>query len=172
MKKLITFITSFFVFLFVPLSPVYAQCPVCTVAVIAGLGLSRWLGIDDTVSGVWIAGIILASSFWLANWLEKKFKLRSKFKYLSWAVIIPMYLLVFIPLKVMGITGHPFNTLLGIDKLILGALVGSIVYPFGIWADKKVRKIKGKQLFNFQKVVFPVALLLISSLVLWIITKR
>lgn len=172
MKKLFI-VLSILLSTFYTLPPLaQAQCPVCTVAVIAGLGLSRWLGIDDLVSGVWVAGIILASSFWLANWLEKKFKLRSKFKYLNWAVIIPMYLLVFVPLQMMGITGHPFNTLLGIDKLILGTLVGSIVYPLGIWADKKVRKIKGKQLFNFQKVVFPVTLLLISSLILWIITKR
>lgn len=172
MKKLITFLTGFFLFLLAPLSPVYAQCPVCTVAVIAGLGLSRWLGIDDTVSGVWIGGLILSSSFWLANWLERKYRLRTRFKYLNWAIVIPMYLLVFIPLQLKGITGHPFNTLLGIDKLVLGTIVGSLAHLLGIWADKKVRKIKGKQLFNFQKVVFPVALLLISSLTLWVITKH
>lgn len=172
MKKLITFLTGIFLFLFVPVFPAYAQCPVCTVTVIAGLGLSRYLGIDDTVSGVWIGGLILSSSFWFSNWLEKKHHLRSKFKYLDWAVIIPTYLLVFIPLQLRGITGHPFNTLWGIDKLVLGTLMGSTVYLLGIWLDAKVRKIKGKQLFNFQKVILPISFLAIASLVLWIITKH
>src|SRR3972149_11759116 len=50
----------------------HAVCPVCTIAVGAGLGISRWLGIDDAVSGVWVGGIILSSSFWLLDWLVKK----------------------------------------------------------------------------------------------------
>ena len=34
--------------------PAKAICPVCTVAVGAGIGLSRWLGIDDSITGLWI----------------------------------------------------------------------------------------------------------------------
>ena len=34
--------------------PAQAVCPVCIVAVGAGLGLSEYLGIDDTIAGVWI----------------------------------------------------------------------------------------------------------------------
>lgn len=151
-------------------SVAYAQCPVCTAAVVAGLGFSRWLGIDDTVSGVWIGGIILSSSLWFSNWISKKHpKWHTAFYMLLTTAF--MYLIVFIPLQLAGITGHPFNKLWGVDKLVLGTLVGSAVFLLGLWADKKVRKIKRGQLFNFQKVVFPVALLLISSLGLWIITK-
>ena len=36
-----------------------AICPVCTVAVGAGIGLSRWLGIDDSDHRI-VAGRILA----------------------------------------------------------------------------------------------------------------
>lgn len=31
-----------------------AVCPVCTVAVGTGVGLSRWLGVDDTITGLWL----------------------------------------------------------------------------------------------------------------------
>lgn len=175
MKKIALFAT-FFVSLFFSFTPTaYAVCPVCTVAVAAGLGLSRWLGIDDSVSGVWVGGIILSSSFWLLDWLEKK-KFRRlnfyyKFQYKKLAIILLMYALVLVPLFTSGIIGHPFNTILGIDKLIFGTVVGSLAFMGGMYLDKKVREVKGKQLFNFQKVVFPVLALLASSLILFFITS-
>src|SRR3989344_4306223 len=52
-------------------SPVGAVCPVCTVAVVAGLGVSRTLGIDDVVTSIWIGGLILSMAFWTIDWIEK-----------------------------------------------------------------------------------------------------
>jgi hypothetical protein len=52
--------------------PAAAVCPVCTVAVGAGLGLAQWLGIDDVLSGVWIGGLIVSLAFWNDAWLVKK----------------------------------------------------------------------------------------------------
>jgi hypothetical protein len=34
-----------------------AICPLCTIAVGAGVGLSRWIGVDDAVTGLWIGGL-------------------------------------------------------------------------------------------------------------------
>ncbi len=147
----------------------YAVCPVCTVAVVAGLGLSRWLGIDDTISGVWIGGLILSVSFWLSGWAKKK---NIKIPYLTLIAIFVTYLLVFLPLQATGITGHPFNKLWGIDKLFLGSMVGSGVFLVGIAFDKIERKLKEKQFFPFQKVVFPVLSLVIASIIFALITKR
>jgi hypothetical protein len=52
--------------------PAKAVCPVCIVAVGAGLGLSQYLGIDDTISGVWIGGLTAAVAAWTINWFNKK----------------------------------------------------------------------------------------------------
>jgi len=179
MKKTIKFflstLTLFFIHYSIFPASASAICPVCTIAVGAGLGISRWLGIDDAVSGVWVGGIILSSSFWFIDWLEKKnFKSLSfyyKFQYKKWLVTLLMYALVIIPLFTSGIIGHPFNTLLGIDKLIFGTVVGSLAFLMGMYLDKKVREIKGKQLFSFQKVAFPVGALIIASLILFFITS-
>lgn len=149
----------------------YAVCPVCTVAVGAGLGLSRWLGIDDAVSGVWLGALVLSSSLWLSNWLQKRYQLRSRFKYLDFAAVAAMYLFTIGPLAWTGVIGHPANTLLGIDKLVFGSAVGSLVFLASVFADKKVREIYGKQLFNYQRVVFPVGLLAIISTVFYFLTK-
>jgi hypothetical protein len=155
--------------------PVMAICPICTVAVGAGLGLSRFLGIDDAVSGVWLGGIILSSSLWLVNWLEKKnFKalgFYNNYKYKAWLICSLMYAIVLIPLWTTETIGHPFNVILGIDKLIFGTILGSLAFLAGMYLDKKVRETRGKQLFSFQKVAFPLGALIIASLILFLITS-
>jgi len=169
MKKTIRFISVVFLLLasyFLLPNTVYAVCPICTIAVGAGLGLSRWLGIDDAVSSVWIGGLILSSSFWLIDWLKKK-NYELKIKNYEYLVIAAMYAFVLLPLWYGKIIGHPLNTILGVDKIIFGTAVGSIMFLFGMWLDKKVRKIKGKQLFQYQKVIFPVASLVIASLIIY-----
>jgi len=154
--------------------PVYAFCPVCIVAVGAGLGLSRYLGVDDTVSGIWVGGLLLATSLWFAEWLRKKIKKLESVNYLvlQIAIILITYAAVMLPLWHSEIIGHPFNKILGIDKLIFGTAFGTILFLKAIWLDKKVRQIKGKQLFNFQKVVFPVSLLFLGSIIMFFITRK
>ena len=153
------------------------MCPVCTVTVIAGLGLSRLLGIDDVVTSLWIGAFILSFSFVTIAWFRKRkwFPVpnnEAMKQFSNLTVIVLMYLFVLVPLKLGRMIGVYRNTLFGIDKIILGTTIGSIVFLIGVWTDKKERKLKGKQLFNFQKVVFPVALLLIASLVFFFITRH
>lgn len=155
--------------LFLPAS-VYAVCPVCTVAVIGGLGISRALGVDDLVTSVWIGGLILSSSFWLTNWIKKsKFKYKSK--NLIYFAALFMYLLVLGPLVLTKTIGQPFNTFWGVDKIVLGTAAGLGVFLAGMYLDRLARKKFGKQFFQFQKVVFPVAMLLLASLAFYLITK-
>lgn len=170
MKKLITFITGIFLFLFVPVFPAYAMCPVCTLAVGAGLGLSRYLGIDDAVSGIWAGALVISISFWLTDWLKKKNYKFLKFvkdKNLIYLSIILWTALTYIPLWKVGIVGHPFNVIWGIDKLIFGGIIGAVIFLLAVYADRKVRKIKGKQLIPFQKVIIPISFLIIISLLMY-----
>ncbi|HET7099416.1 MAG TPA: hypothetical protein VFI61_04255 [Patescibacteria group bacterium] len=160
------------------------MCPVCTVTVIAGLSVSRLLGIDDVVSSIWIGGLILSLSFITINWIEKS-KWREKIyehickikcgltenQALKFWVIFLMYLLALIPLFLNHTIGITRNTLWGMDKILFGIFVGSIVFLIGIWIDKTIRKGRdGKQLFHFQKVVFPVSMLAIASAVFYLVT--
>ncbi len=173
-KKITVFFSTLFslftVFYLVFANKISAMCPVCTIAVGAGLGLSRWLGVDDVISGIWIGAVLLSSALWFYNWLAKKYsKLGSRY-FLALSIIVT-FGIVLIPLLKTGVIGHPFNTILGIDKLVFGNILGALTFTLSIWADKKVRKIKGKQLFQFQKVVFPVVLLILVSAVMFFITK-
>ena len=86
-------------FFFGILSTTYANplaCPVCAVAIASGLGISRALGVDDSVVGVWLGAILLALSQWTAYFFEKK-NIKNIFVkilcYACWyATIIPLYL--------------------------------------------------------------------------------
>ncbi|MCX6716898.1 MAG: hypothetical protein NTV72_03165 [Candidatus Taylorbacteria bacterium] len=146
-----------------------AVCPVCTLAVGAGLWFSRELGIDDTISGLWIGAIIISVSMWTINWLIKKninFKWRSAVTYIGYIVI------VIVPLYFMKDVWHPLNTILGINKLIVGMVLGGAgFYGTEKLYDRMKANNSGHAYFPFQKVVMPVVLLLILSAVFYFITK-
>ena len=124
------------------------------------------LGIDDAITSIWIGGFILSFTFVMINWLNKKWSKLTVNKY-QLPIIVLMYLLVLVPLKWNGSIGTIGNTFLGIDKILFGITLGSIFFLIGVWADKKVRLVKGKQLFNYQKVVFPVLALATISLMIY-----
>ncbi len=150
------------------------MCPVCTVTVVAGLGISRLLGIDDLITSIWIGAFILSFSFITIDWLKKKGWFGNPNNltiqhYNTYALIALMYVLVIVPLKLDGSIGIPGNTLWGVDKILLGTLIGSVIFLMGAWADKHQRKKFTKIFFPYQKVVFPVVALLIISSVFYFV---
>jgi len=166
----ITIITSIFFGFSTKLS--LAVCPVCTIAVGAGLGLSRFLGIDDLVIGIWLGGFLTSFSLMSSNWLNKKdyFKKIKKI-YLDLGNYILYILITFLPLHFTGITGHPLNKILGVDKLLIGTFIGTLVFLVSVLLDNKLRAKYKKQFINYQKVIIPVSLLAIISLIFYFITR-
>lgn len=169
MKKL-----SIFIFLFLGIfvffsAPARAICPVCTVAVIGGVGLSRWLGVDDTITGLWVGGFIVSLIFWTLDWMNRK---NIKFPFRKLAVWIGYYLIVIVPLFEMGIMGHPLNKLWGIDKLLLGTIFGSVGFIFGTVIYPKVKeKNGGRAHFPFEKIAFSIFPLIVLSFIFYLIIK-
>lgn len=153
---------------FVFASPAYAVCPVCTIAVGAGLGLSRWLGIDDTISGIWVGGLIVSSLMWFLSWLDRK---KIQFIFRDQISAIVFYLTIILPLYYANIIGHPNNKLWGIDKLLVGIMAGSIMFLIGVGVHSILKKRKGQSYFHFQKVALPISALAIASLIFYFLTK-
>lgn len=142
-----------------------AVCPVCTVAVGAGLGLAEYLGIDDSISGLWIGALIVSMSLWTINWLDKK---NFKFKGRKILIFLGYYIIVILPLWLKGKIGHPYHQICGIDKLLFGIILGSVLFALAVPLHAYLRKRNGgKSFFQGQKIAIPVALLLIASLVLY-----
>lgn len=150
-----------------PLAAAKAVCPICTVAVCASVGLSRWLGIDDTITGLWIGGLIVSLIIWTINWLNQK---EIKFYGRKILVVLFYYVLAIWPLSYYNMIGHPLNKLWGFDKLILGISLGSIAFLTGhLWYEYLKKKNGGKAYFPFQKVVMPVGVLAFLSLLFYFI---
>lgn len=167
LSKMIVLLISAFSFLLAKTT--LAVCPVCAVAVGAGLGLSRWLGVDDLITGTWVGGLLVTISWWTVDWLDSK---KIKFKGRKILITLAYYLLTIVPLYYMGIMGHPYNQFWGLDKLLLGIIVGTVGFFGGsmlnIWLKKKN---SGKVYIKFQRVIIPVLILLIISLAWYLILK-
>ena len=168
MKKIFLYLLFFLLNLFLVV-PAKAMCPICIIAVGAGVGLSRWLGIDDTISGLWIGGLIVSLIMWTINWFDKK-----EIDFIARNIIttIGYYLLIILPLYYSKIIGHTLNRLWGIDKLLLGIVLGSLFfYIGGSWYVNLKKKNNNRAYFPFQKVIMPVSPLIILSLIFYFITK-
>ena len=146
-----------------------AVCPVCVVAVGAGMGFSRWLGIDDSITGIWIGGLTLSIVIWNINWFQKK---NIKFPARNILTFLAYYVLILVSLRWSNLIGHPENMLWGMDKILLGITIGTIFFALGnsYYAYLK-NKNNGHGYFPFQKVVTPVLSLLLISFIFYIITK-
>jgi len=163
------FLLALFVLLFSFsfLNQARAFCPVCTVAVGAGVGLCRYLGIDDLISGAWIGGLLMSLTLWTIEWLNKK---KIKFLFRKILVFVFWYGISISPLYSWGIMGHPENKFFGIDKLLFGIISGSFVFLISVlFHNFLVKKNQGKSFFPFQKVIVPISFLLILSLIFYFI---
>jgi len=157
-KLLILFLPSF----------AFAVCPVCIVGIGAGLGLSRYLGIDDSIIGLWLGALVLSLYFWTIDWLDKK---NIHFHYRKILILLTYYFFLFLPLYYTNILSQKLEFLIK-DKLFIGIILGSSIFYLSILFDKFLRtKNNNKAFFPFQRVVIPLSCLIISSLVVYLIIK-
>src|SRR5680860_264940 len=164
MKKIIT--PTLIALLTLIAWPAKAVCPVCIVAIGAGLTLSRYLGIDDSITGLWIGGLTVAMIMWTINWVRPKIK-KVKFRPLwNILIVIVYYAMIAWPLATQNFIGHPLNKIWGMDKIVLGVALGSIL--FWIMSELYIYLKKengGHAYFPFQKIVMPFGMLTFFSLI-------
>lgn len=146
-----------------------AACPICTLAIGSALVLLEKYGVDNTITGLWIGGFMLSSSLWAINWMKKK---EWDFKGMEPLILIFFYGSLILPLYMKDIIGLPDKMLWGIDKTLLGIIVGSIFFHLGYITYSRIKESNGgKPWFPFQRVVMPITPLVILSVVFYFITK-
>lgn len=155
--------------LFLRASAALAVCPICTIAVGTGVGFAQWIGIDDTVSGLWIGGLTVSMIIWTINWLNKKHWI---FKGYKSTIALAYYLFIVVPLYYSGLIGHPYNILWGMDKLLIGIIIGSLVFLGSEQCYEYLKKKNnGHAHFPFEKVAFPIVALLLFSILFYFLTR-
>lgn len=152
LKKLLTVI---------PLSvivPIHAICPLCTVTIGAGVGLSRWLAIDDLITGIWAGGLIASLTLWLWNWLQDKSKAIQWITSLIYGASIAVLL--------WSLDSQSGALIGGIKRLWFGMALGGWAFLTGVWIHHEIKIYRAdKQLFAFQKVVLPLSLIIIVTII-------
>jgi hypothetical protein len=147
----------------------YAICPVCIVAIGAGVGIAEKYGVDDTIVGLWSGALIVAMAWWTVNWLINK---NWKFRGMGSIVFVAYYLLTIVPLYYAGLIGKISNKFWGIDKLFLGIIIGGILFYAGESLHFYLKsKNNNKVYFYFQRVIIPVIVLILASVVFYFLTK-
>lgn len=145
---------------------VYAQCPVCIVTVGGGMFLAKKLGIDDFLVSLWISGLNTAIAFWLASKIKNRV-LSSPIVFSILLFGLTLFYFIF-----TNQTGSSTNRIFGLDKIIFGQSIGLLIWFLGIFIDRKSRKLNGdKILFPYQKVIFPISILIIFTLTFKLIFK-
>lgn len=150
------------------ISSVYAQCPVCVVTVGGGLLIAKKLGIDNLLTALWISGLNTAISFWFVTFVKKPKILKNPF---VWTLLMFGGTVAYLYGTKQML--HGGGTFMGIDKVLVGLSVGTVVWLLGIGIDKLIRKFnKGKVLFFYQKVIVPLTFLTLVSFLFSVLIKN
>lgn len=162
MKKITVFLTASLIYLLTP-SVVSAHCPLCVAGAAAGITLTRWVGVDDSITGVWVGAMLGSISLWFYQYLlSKNIGFVEKNRLITKLAI---YLAVFAS-TIWSF--YKFNLvirmsqIMGVDKLAFGMTAGGILFYL-------VDSIKIKHYFNYQKIAVSLGSMTILSLAVYIL---
>src|SRR3989344_2082003 len=179
MKKIfLLLIISVFLISFIP--SVMAHCPLCTGAAVAGVEVARVTGLDDSIVGLLLGGVIISS----ALWFNKRLKKKVNFPMQGILIIILSFVSIAVPLYYAGMITNvdmvksmpDHHSILGlgvfgIDKLLVGMIMGTLALLFTFKLSDSIKESRGKVLWPYQGLSFMIGALSILSLALWILTK-
>ena len=144
-------------------------CPVCTVAVAAGIGILEKWGVNNIIIGIWFGALIVSSIAWMIDWMNRK---NIHFLFRKILVIVSFYLIFIWPLYIWKIMGLVENQIFGMDNILFGVILGSVIFLLAMISDWYIRKInEDKVAMNYQKVIIPLTFLVIASIIAYLLIK-
>ena len=137
--------------------------PICAIGIASGLGISRWLGIDDMTLGLWIGALILSFSIQFNIFLDKKGK---SFPFSFWVIFLSSWILSFLPI-LMNFSKYTICSICSFPEIICGSVLGILTL---FLVDKAnlfvIDKHNKKVYFHYQKVIIPIIGLIIASFII------
>jgi hypothetical protein len=155
----------FFLFNFITLNfllstAVSAHCPLCVAGAGIGLSLARVLGVDDSITGVWLAAFLGATSFYLSTFPMRKIKFPFK-KPTIYLLVFYSTLWSFYQFKLIDLHA---GDIFGLPKLTFGMLSGSVLFYLVDVIDAYLIKRHGGVFFPYQRVVASLGSMLYLSI--------
>src|SRR3989344_9060855 len=147
---------------------VMAHCPLCTAATVVGVGVTRSLGWDDSIVGVFVGAMIVSSALWANNMLKKKNIGGNAILRVS-SITLATFVLTFLTFYYAGFFGLGNNyRIFGIEKIVFGTLSGSFVSLMAFWTSNRIKKKNyGKTIFNYQTMVLTFGSLILNAFLFW-----
>ncbi len=142
-------------------------CPICTIAIGAGVGVAQKLGVPVAIVGLWAGALLTLLGYWLVKFFDKrgwKFWGRN-------ALLIGLSVAMIAFAYVGDIDYSPqwFMGFIYIDPILFGTLVGMILF---ILVEKLYEWMKAKNgghaHFPFERVVLPVVALALVSWLMYV----
>ncbi len=155
-----------------------AHSPLCVGGAAVGLSVARYFGIDDSITGIWLAALLGALSFWGERPIAAKIRSKEVKKYLRpalYLVVFGLTIWTFYAFNNYAIEKMKFfllnlhaGTILGLPKLVFGMVAGGILFYLVDFLDDKLIKKNGKVYFPYQRVIVSLGAIVILSLILYL----
>src|SRR3990167_7390487 len=145
---------------------VMAHCPLCTAATIVGVGVTRSLGWDDSIVGIFVGAMIVSSALWVNNIFKRRNVGGNAFLRIG-SITVATFVLTILSFYFAGIFGLA-NTyrIFGMEKIIFGTISGAVVSFATFFISNEVkRRNEGKVLFNYQTMILTFGALILNALI-------
>ncbi len=142
-------------------------CPICTIAIGAGVGVAQKLGVPVAIVGLWAGALLTLLGYWLVKFFDKR-----GWKFWGRNALLIGVSVAMIGFAYLGDINYTPEWILGfiyLDPILFGAIVGMIVF---ILTEKLYewmkRKNGGHAHFPFERVVLPVVALALVSWLMYV----
>ena len=149
-----------------------AHCPLCTAATIVGVGVTRSLGWDDSIVGVFVGAMIVSSALWVNNIFKRRNVGGHAFLRIG-SITVATFALTILSFYFAGLFG-PANTyrIFGMEKIIFGTISGAVVSFATFFASNEIKKRnEGRVLFNYQTMALTFGVLILNALLFWMVFR-
>lgn len=154
-------VVIFFLSLFLVIKPVFAHCPLCTAATGSVVAATRFYGVDDLIVGTFIGGFVISSAFWFNNILRKRNKNKNYIPFQLVGILLLSLVLTILTFHTIGLTSV---TLFGVDRILLGLLIGSFITLIAFRFHDFLKRSNGnKSYIPFQVILITLAFLLVAT---------
>ncbi len=151
-----------------------AHCPLCTIGAGAVATGAMFLGIANSVIGVFMGAFAVALGLWISKYVNYKWRYKDELlAVVSWVLTVmplqPMFKsYTSIYIMWFGEYGSVFNRTYIIEKFIIGSIVGAFIVYLSPYISKKITMIRGKTV-SFQGMIITFTLLILVGIIFQIV---